>query len=123
MRSRSKRLSFVAEGQFWPNNHVHILKPYDGDERYFAELLESLDYEQYVEGAAQPKLTAKELGDIQIPVPPKSQQQQLRDRVMNIRDRRNEAINCISDTTRVLEERRQALITAAVTDQIDMSEA
>ena len=28
--TRSKRLSFIAEGKYWVNNHAHIIKPRNG---------------------------------------------------------------------------------------------
>jgi type I restriction enzyme S subunit len=76
--SRSKPLAFLATGQFWVNNHAHILKPRCGGlDRFFVDLLESLDYSTYVTGAAQPKLTMENLGRFRIGVPPRAEQQRI----------------------------------------------
>ncbi len=52
--SRSSTLAFIASGQYWVNNHAHIIKPHTGDLRFWAYMLESYDYTIYVTGAAQP---------------------------------------------------------------------
>jgi type I restriction enzyme, S subunit len=78
--SRSTPLAFLATGQFWVNNHAHILRPRNGgDVRFFVNLLESLDYAASVTGAAQPKLTMQNLGGIKIVVPSSREQQRIAD--------------------------------------------
>ncbi len=54
--SRSTPLAFLAKGKYWVNNHAHILKPIDGDIRYWVAALQIFDYMPLVTGAAQPKL-------------------------------------------------------------------
>src|ERR1051325_2328368 len=55
--SRNCRLAFRISGKVWVNNHAHVLRPKTGmDIGYLTEYLESLNYEQYNTGTAQPKL-------------------------------------------------------------------
>jgi len=68
--SKSTPLAFIAEGKYWVNNHAHILKPkYEGFD-FWAKLLSLCDYTVYITGAAQPKLSRGNLGNILLPVPP-----------------------------------------------------
>jgi len=62
--SRSTPLAFIASGYYWVNNHAHILKPIMGDIRFWMCVLQSFDYSPLVTGAAQPKLTADNLGTV-----------------------------------------------------------
>jgi type I restriction enzyme S subunit len=71
---RNLPLAILARGQFWVNNHAHILKPKSGNLHYFANVMESIDYRPWITGAAQPKLTKDRLTSIGIPVPPPDDQ-------------------------------------------------
>lgn len=72
--TRSTRLSFIARGKYWVNNHAHILKPTYGLLEYYCELMELCDYSIWISGSAQPKLTSENLMNIQIIVPPFEEQ-------------------------------------------------
>ena len=68
----------MATGQFWVNNHAHILKPrWGGDDTFFVNLLESQDFSLFVTGAAQPKLTMDNLGRFKLAVPQVAEQKQI----------------------------------------------
>ena len=54
---RSTPLAFKVSGKIWVNNHAHILLPKDGNSvDFYVNYLESLNYEKYNTGTAQPKL-------------------------------------------------------------------
>jgi type I restriction enzyme, S subunit len=72
--TRNTRLSFIARGKYWVNNHAHILKPTFGLLEYYCELMELCDYSIWISGSAQPKLTSENLMNIQIIVPPIDEQ-------------------------------------------------
>jgi type I restriction enzyme S subunit len=72
---RNLPLAIIAEGKFWVNNHAHILKPRRGNIRFLAAILEGLNFQPWISGAAQPKLTQDRLMGIAIAVPPAEQQQ------------------------------------------------
>lgn len=73
--SRNCRLAFRVSGKIWVNNHAHVLRPKDGiDIGYLAEYLESLNYEQYNTGTAQPKLNKLVCSGIPVLRPPLEEQ-------------------------------------------------
>ncbi|MDA8136504.1 MAG: restriction endonuclease subunit S [Desulfobacteraceae bacterium] len=74
--SRNLRLAFKINGKAWINNHAHVLKPKEKfDIDYLTEQLESINYEQYNTGTAQPKLNQKICRGIPIPLPPTKSEQ------------------------------------------------
>ena len=75
--ARSTPIAFAASGKYWVNNHAHILKFDDMATQKFVELyLESIPLDEYITGAAQPKLNQKALNSIQIPIPESTAEQQ-----------------------------------------------
>jgi type I restriction enzyme, S subunit len=76
--TRSSPIAFAASGKYWVNNHAHILKFESSSTQRFIELyLESIPLDDYITGAAQPKLNQKALNSIPIPVPPLAEQQRI----------------------------------------------
>ena len=76
--ARSTPIAFPASGKYWVNNHAHILKFENLTTQRFVELyLESILLDDYITGAAQPKLNQKALNSIPIPVPPFPEQQRI----------------------------------------------
>ncbi|MBB5330074.1 restriction endonuclease subunit S [Tunturiibacter gelidoferens] len=68
--ARSTPIAFPAYGKYWVNNHAHILNFENMTTQRFVELyLESIPLDDYITGAAQPKLNQKALNSIPIPVP------------------------------------------------------
>ena len=113
--SRSTPLAFIASGYYWVNNHAHILKPIMGDIRFWMCVLQSFDYSPLVTGAAQPKLTADNLGTVKLPVPPIKEQLSIADFL----DRQTARIDTLIAKRRALieklKEKRSALISRTVT--------
>jgi type I restriction enzyme S subunit len=67
---RSTPIAFSVSGKYWVNNHAHILKFSNMPTQRFVEFyLESIRLDEYIRGAAQPKLTQKALNAIPIPIP------------------------------------------------------
>jgi type I restriction enzyme S subunit len=76
--ARSTPIAFPASGKYWVNNHAHILKFENLTTQRFVELyLESIPLDDYITGAAQPKLNQKALNSIPIPAPPLPEQQRI----------------------------------------------
>lgn len=118
--SRSTPLAFMATGKYWVNNYAHILKPLRGDIRYWVATLETFDFSPLITGAAQPKLTADRLGGIRLPVPPEAEQAAIADYLAN---KTAELDGLVAQANEVIDrvtEYREALITAAVSGQIDV---
>ena len=72
--TRSSTLAFVVEGQFWVNNHAHIFQSKHGDNVFLATYLESLNYERFNSGTAQPKLNLENLKKVPVANPQKTEQ-------------------------------------------------
>lgn len=69
--NRSSPLAFKVSGKIWVNNHAHVLKPKNGNSIGFVtEYLESIKYDKYNTGTAQPKLNKEVCSGIPIPLPP-----------------------------------------------------
>jgi type I restriction enzyme S subunit len=68
--ARSTPIAFSVSGKYWVNNHAHILKFENMATQRFVEFyLESIKLDEYITGAAQPKLNQKALYSIPIPIP------------------------------------------------------
>lgn len=73
--SRNSRLAFKITGKSWVNNHAHVLRVHqEVDINYLSEYLESLNYEQYNTGTAQPKLNKSTCLGIPVLLPPRVEQ-------------------------------------------------
>lgn len=68
--ARSTPIAFSVSGRYWVNNHAHILKFESlATQKFVEHFLESIPLDQYVRGAAQPKLTQAALNSIPIRIP------------------------------------------------------
>jgi type I restriction enzyme S subunit len=68
--ARSTPIAFSVSGKYWVNNHAHILKFANMATQRFVEFyLESTKLDEYITGAAQPKLNQKALNSIPILIP------------------------------------------------------
>jgi type I restriction enzyme S subunit len=68
--ARSTPIAFSVTDKYWVNNHAHILKFENMATQRFVEFyLGSIKLDEYITGAAQPKLNQKALNSIQIPIP------------------------------------------------------
>ena len=68
--ARTKPIAFEASGQFWVNNHAHVVQACEGLlQPFLAMFLNSIDLAPYVTGSAQPKITQRNLNKIPVPVP------------------------------------------------------
>ena len=68
--TRSTPLAFLVSGKVWVNNHAHVLKTSTNHNRYYiCNYLESLSYDKYNTGTAQPKLNREICENIPILLP------------------------------------------------------
>lgn len=71
LKSKKQNIAQIVEGQFWVNNHAHIVKC---NEKcileYLAYLMNSKDISGYITGSAQPKLSQANLNAIMFKIPP-----------------------------------------------------
>jgi len=69
--SRNTRLAFRISGKTWVNNHAHVIKPNpEVSLGFLCDYLESLNYEQYNSGTAQPKLNKHTCNLLPVALPP-----------------------------------------------------
>jgi type I restriction enzyme S subunit len=109
-----------ASGDFWASEHAVVVSPYKkAVTRWLGELLRSMNLNQYSVSAAQPGLAVERIIDLEIPVAPLNEQQAIAAHL----DRETARIDAlITKKTRFIEllrEKRQALITHAVTKGLD----
>jgi len=85
--NRTKPIAFMATGQFWVNNHAHIIAGgKDIDLIYLQEFLNTTNVRDFVTGIDQMKLTRGNLDRIPVPIPPMPLQKEFAERVMEIRE-------------------------------------
>ena len=91
--ARSTPIAFSVSGKIWVNNHAHILKFENMETQKFVEMFfASIKLDDYITGAAQPKLNQSALNSIIIPVPSLTEQQYIVSK-----------LNALSTETRKLE--------------------
>ena len=62
LKSRKQPVAYMAEGQFWVNNHAHVVKAVEGvaDDDFLRIYVEFHPLNGLITGAAQPKLSPVE---------------------------------------------------------------
>ncbi|MCL6309178.1 restriction endonuclease subunit S [Pseudomonas syringae] len=109
-----------AEGKFWASEHAVVVYPEKGIvTRWLGELLRSMNLGQYSVSAAQPGLSVERIADLLIPMPSQAEQTQIA-RFLDHETARIDAL--IEEQQRLIEllkEKRQAVISHAVTKGLD----
>lgn len=110
-----------AEGKFWASEHAVVVSPMmELITTWIGELLRSMNLNQYSVSAAQPGLSVEAVGNLLIPFPPISEQSS----ISAFLDYETAQIDTLTaEAQRVitlLQERRTALVSAAVTGEIDV---
>ena len=58
LKSKKQNIAQLVKGQFWVNNHAHIIQANERcDLRFLNYLINSMDLSGYITGSAQPKLS------------------------------------------------------------------
>ena len=87
LKTRKTPIAFEASGQFWVNNHAHILK---AKKPFLTKLIilyfSQLDLSPYLTGAVQPKLNKASLGKIPLFLPSCEKEQQAIASVLSVLD-------------------------------------
>jgi type I restriction enzyme S subunit len=74
--ARSTPIAFSVTGRYWVNNHAHILHFESMATQRFVEFyLDSIKLDEFITGAAQPKLNQRALNAIPIPIPESVEEQ------------------------------------------------
>ena len=80
--TRSTPIAFIARGQYWVNNHAHVLDAIGGLMlEYVALFINAISLAPYVTGTAQPKMNQEKMNSILIPIPPCEEQHRIVKRI------------------------------------------
>ena len=112
----NKIVAFYSSGPVWPNNHIHVLRTVEELSAWFlVHVLNITDYSGFVNGSTRDKLTQSAMAEIPIPFPPISEQVA----IASFLDQETSKIDAlITEQQRLIEllkEKRQAVISHAVT--------
>lgn len=120
---RSQPVARPVDGRIWVNNHAHILRPKIGNTEVLAAVLEITPFSLFVTGTRQPKLTINELKKVPIAIPTDaSEYDELREFIGHSSQSFDSLETEAERAIELLQERRTALISAAVTGKIDVRE-
>ncbi len=112
----NKIVAFYSSGPVWPNNHIHVLRTVEELSAWFlVHVLNITDYSGFVNGSTRDKLTQSAMAEIPMPFPPISEQVA----ITSFLDHETSKIDAlITEQQRLIEllkEKRQAVISHAVT--------
>lgn len=78
LKSKKQNIAQVVDGQFWLNNHAHIVQGNEQcDTRFLCYLINSMDLSGYVTGSAQPKLSQANLNAVTLSLPHVAEQKKI----------------------------------------------
>lgn len=110
-----------AHGRFWPTEHAVVCYPkIDFALIWLGELLRTMNLGQYSLSAAQPGLSVERIKNLQIPLPPLSEQQAIADYLDTKTAKIDETIRRIDEQIADLRTYRTALVSDVVTGKIDI---
>ncbi len=110
-----------ANGKFWASEHAVVVTPIlEINMTWLGELLRSMDLNQYSTSAAQPGLSVEVIGNLLIPLPPGEEQEKIADLSITHMTHAERLVAEAEAAIALLQERRAALISAAVTGKIDV---
>lgn len=71
--------AFIADGEYWVNNHAHVIKPFRNRllDEWLVYYFYYKDLKEFVTGLTVPKLNQGQLKTIPIPLPPLATQQKI----------------------------------------------
>lgn len=114
----------LVHGEFWASEHAIVVTPSKRtDAGWLAHMLRLMNLGQYSMTTAQPGIGVGQIGPLMVPLPPLDEQREI---ATYIDEQASKIDTLIAKTERFIElskERRAALITAAVTGQIDVRAA
>lgn len=78
LRTRKTPIALLVRGQFWVNNHAHILRGNDlADTRFLSYAISQADISSYLTGSTMPKLTQGNLKRVPLLLPPLDEQRRI----------------------------------------------
>lgn len=116
--NRRTPIAFVVDGKYWVNNHAHVLGPAgQNDLNFIAACFERLDIRPYLTGFDMPKLNAKALATIKLPLPRPIEQREISLRIKSV-DNQIDALERSAAQARQL---KQGLLQDLLTGKVRVS--
>ena len=77
--TRSTPIAFLAKGQYWVNNHAHVLDCVEDTLllEYIMYFINAISLAKYVTGTAQPKMNQEKMNLIPVSLPPLAEQKRI----------------------------------------------
>lgn len=113
----TKDVAFNVSGKIWPNNHVHVLRPdlKKISSKFLKYALNCVEYHLYITGSTRDKLNQSDMNEIFVRSCSVDEQEQ----IANFLDHETAKIDTLIDKQqqliKLLKEKRQAVISHAVT--------
>jgi type I restriction enzyme, S subunit len=111
---------------FCMGQDVCLITSSEQDQRFLMYALNTIGVDQLAPikiGSTITRINVDQIGELTIPVPPMETQRQIADALDYERERIDRLVQCIRHQIGLLREHRQALITAAVTGDLDIDKA
>ena len=106
LKSGKQNIAQIVEGQFWLNNHAHIVQTNElCNIRYLEYWLNATDISAYITGSAQPKLSQSNMNAMEIELPERI----IQDKIVNILSSFDKKIEVNNQINRNLSEQAQAI--------------
>ena len=116
----AKPVSFVTTGKVWVNNHTHVLRPRSGARPDFLmQALNCVDYSAFIDGATREKLTQSDMNEIALQWPSAAEQRAIADFLDQETGKIDALVAKKERLIELLQEKRAALISHAVTKGLD----
>jgi len=113
-------VAFLIKGKVWVNNHAHVLRPSEKvNTRFLVYALNCTNYRPYVNGSTRDKLTQDEMNRILIPLPICDIQSDIASFLDRETAKLDQLVEKKQRLIELLQEKRQALITQAVSKGLD----
>jgi type I restriction enzyme S subunit len=108
LKSGKQNIAQIVEGQFWLNNHAHIVQTNElCNIRYLEYWLNATDISAYITGSAQPKLSQSNMNAMEIELPERI----IQDKIVNILSSFDKKIEVNNQINRNLSEQAMAIFT------------
>lgn len=115
----SRSVAYEVSGQFWVNNHAHILSPkYNIPRRYLIYTLNCIDWLPYVGGSTRLKLTQEGMRKVRVPLPPPEEQRRIVATLDRLFARSKRARAELERVPRLVERMKQAVLAQAFSGEL-----
>ncbi len=117
--SKSKPLAFLAEGQYWVNNHAHTVKcSLNCPNEYVEKYINSLSLAPWITGSAQPKLNKANLEKIPVPLAPLPEQKRIVEKLDSLLAQVDTIQQRLNNLPNIIKRFRQSVLAAAVSGKL-----